>query len=239
MYHENQPGWFDSVVSTTLTSAYSISIVVDVADLEQRQQVNIEVMPLNHFMEVHQFDQMPSKVAGVVTYFSLDEEIRQMAEVLYTFRDSYIFKICWEKQAKLLAPEELEDDDTDEHEVEDILATPATIHDDIFMPCYADYKAIYTCLKNGSIKLEEVNQLFEAYKGKYEELAQDLDIMCRVDNSTDKQWIHSRVQQIEQYHELHLAVASAQIIMRVKETLCLQGDFKVLETLTEVVSDHV
>ncbi|XP_040012185.1 E3 ubiquitin-protein ligase rnf213-alpha isoform X2 [Xiphias gladius] len=230
VYHEKK------LVDIFLTMTHKLEehVTVDVADLEQRQQVNIEVMPLNHFMEVHQFDQMPSKVAGVVTYFSLDEEIRQMAEVLYTFRDSYIFKICWEKQAKLLAPEELEDDDTDEHEVEDILATPATIHDDIFMPCYADYKAIYTCLKNGSIKLEEVNQLFEAYKGKYEELAQDLDIMCRVDNSTDKQWIHSRVQQIEQYHELHLAVASAQIIMRVKETLCLQGDFKVLETLTEV-----
>ncbi|KAE8283229.1 E3 ubiquitin-protein ligase rnf213-alpha [Larimichthys crocea] len=58
--------------------------------------------------------------------------------------------------------------------------------------------------------------------------------MCKSDKSTDKQWIPIRVQQIEQYHELHLAVTSAEIIMMVKDTLCLQGDFRVLETLTEV-----
>ncbi len=215
-----------------------ISVIVDVAAMEERQHVNIEVMPLNEFMEVHQFDQISSQMAGVVTYFNLDEKIRKMAEVLYTFRDSYVFQVCWKNQAKLLAADEIRDD-PDEHEVVGITATPEIIYEDIFEPCFEDYKSIYTCLKDGSIKLEEVNQLFSAYKGRYEELAEDLDIMCRVDKSTDKQWIHSRVQQIEQYHELHLAVASAQIIKNVKETLRLQGDFKVLETLTEVVSGNV
>ena len=213
-------------------------MTVDVADMEERQQINIEIMPLNHFMEVHPFDQAPSPMAGVPTYFNLDEEIRNMAEVLFTFRDSYIFKVCWEKQAKRIVTEEMEDDNPDEHEVADIMATPQMIHDDIFDPCFADYKDIYASLKNGSITIEKVNQLFRDYKSKYEELAEDLDIMCRVDKSSDKQWIHSRVQQIEQYHELHLAVASAQIIMMVKEALHLQGDFRVLETLTEVVSGH-
>lgn len=213
-------------------------MIVDVAEMEERQKVNIEVMPLDDFMEVHGFDQLPSPMAGIVTYFNLDEDIRKMSEVLYTFKDSYLFQVCWEKQAKILANEEMEDEHEHEHVV-DIRATPDMIHDDIFVICYDDYKNIYTCLKNGSIRLEEVNKLFRNYKGKYDDLAQDLDIMCRIDKSTDKQWIHARVQQIEQYHELHLAVVSAEIIMNVKETLCLQGDFKVLETLTEVVSGKV
>ncbi|XP_078124896.1 E3 ubiquitin-protein ligase rnf213-alpha-like isoform X2 [Sander vitreus] len=230
VYHEKE------LVNVFLTMSQKLKehMTVDVADMEERQQVNIEIMPLNHFMEVHPFDQLPSAMAGVVTYFDLGEEIRNMAEVLFTFRESHIFKVCWEKHAKLLATEEMEDDNPGEHEVADIMATPEMIHGDIFEPCFADYKDIYTCLKNGSIRLEEVNQLFRDYKGKYEELALDLDIMCKIDKSTDKQWIHSRVQQIEQYHDLHLAVASAQIIMMVKETLHLQGDFRVLETLTEV-----
>lgn len=214
-------------------------MIVDFGDIKERQQVNIEVMPLNHFMEVHQLDQIPSHLAGVVTFFNLDEEIRNMAEVLYTFRDSYLFKVCWEKQAKHLAASEMEDVDPDQHDIADIMATPETIHDDIFQPCYVDYNNIYTSLKNNTITLEEVKLLFGDFKGKYEELAQDLDIMCRIDKSTDKQWIHSRVQQIEQYHELHLAVASAEIIMKVKRTLRLQGDFKVLETLAKVVSCHI
>ncbi|XP_070779019.1 E3 ubiquitin-protein ligase rnf213-alpha [Enoplosus armatus] len=230
VYHEK------ALVDILLTMSHNLEehMTVDVADMDGRQQVNIEIMLLNHFMEVHQFDQMPSDMTGVVTYFHLEKEIRNMAEVLYTFRDSYIFKVCWEKQAKLLATEEMDDDNPDERGIVDIMATSKVIHDDIFEPCFADYTDIYTRLKNGSIRLEEVNQLFRAYKGKYEELAHDLDIMCRVDKSIDKQWIHSRVHQIEQYHELHLAVTSAEIIMMVKETLLLQGDFRVLETLTEV-----
>ncbi|XP_028266969.1 E3 ubiquitin-protein ligase rnf213-alpha-like isoform X1 [Parambassis ranga] len=229
VYHEKD------LVDALLTMSHKLEehMTVDVAELEHKQ-INIEMMPLDHFMMVHEFDQLPSPMAGVVTYFSLSEEIKDMAEILYTFRDSYIFNMCWEKQAKILAAEEMEDDTPDERKVADIMATPDMIHEDIFLACFDEYKDIYTSLKNGSIKLKEVNQLFRVYKGKYTELAQELEIMCRVDNSTSRQWIHSRVQQIAQYHELHLAVESAQIIMMVKETLCLQGDFRVLETLTEL-----
>uniref|UniRef100_A0A669EGJ6 RING-type E3 ubiquitin transferase n=1 Tax=Oreochromis niloticus TaxID=8128 RepID=A0A669EGJ6_ORENI len=226
------------VCCNKLLTSISNYIIVDVAELEGNQQVNIMTTPLDHFMEVHQFDQMPSPITGIVTYFNLDEEIRNMAEELYTFSDSIVFKMCWDKQAKFLATEEMEDN-PDEHQVADIRATLQMIHDDIFIDCYNHYEDIYTRLKDGTIRLEEVNQFFKAFKGKYEDLAKDLEIMCRMKNSRDKQWINSRVQQIEQYHELHLAVTSAQVIMKVKETLGLQGDFRVLETLTEVVSGFV
>uniref|UniRef100_A0A0E9V0Y9 Uncharacterized protein n=1 Tax=Anguilla anguilla TaxID=7936 RepID=A0A0E9V0Y9_ANGAN len=73
-------------------------------------------------------------------------------------------------------------------------------------------------------------------KGKYEELRNELEIMCRTDRSEERNWIQRRVGQIEQYHEVHLAVESALVIKKVKDTLCLQGDFKVLDMLLEVVS---
>ncbi|KAM8845445.1 E3 ubiquitin-protein ligase rnf213-alpha-like isoform 2-T2 [Spinachia spinachia] len=209
-------------------------MTVDLGGMQEKQQVNIELMRLNQFMEVHPFDRMASPQAGVVTYFDLDEDIRSMAKVLSTFKDCHIFNVLWENTAKLMVPTETEDNFLNEDEGEDIILTPQMIHVDIFQPCYADYRDLYTCLKDGSIRLEEVNRFFGDYKGKYEKLAEELSIMRNVDNSPDKQWIVTRVQQIEQYHELHLAVASAQMITKVKETLCLQGDFQVLETLTGV-----
>lgn len=205
--------------------------------MEERQQVNIEVHPLNVFMEVYLLDEMVFDKMGVVTYFKLDEDTRNMAEVLHTSQESHLFKMCWEKEAKLLVADNM-NADPDMEEM-DIVATPEMIHDDIFEPSFVEYKKIHTCLKNGHITLTQVNELFGDYKGKYDELTQELEIMCRVEKSSDRQWIHARVQQIEQYHELHLAVASAEIIMMVKDTLCLQGDFRVLETLTEAVSGHV
>lgn len=220
-------------------------MTVDVDDLKRKQQIRIENMTLNYFMEVHQFDKMPSHMTGVVTYFSLGEEIRGMAEDLFSFQDSHLFKVCWEKQARQFVSEAEEEDDPDDHddnELLDLMATPEMILEEIFAPCMENYKGIYASLRDGSITLEEVNELFGAYKGKYEELKQELDLMCRLEISAhkkEKQWIHNTVQQIEQYHELHLAVTSAEIILMVKETLRLQGDFSVLETLAEVVSGHI
>lgn len=212
-----------------------IPVTVDVEEVEERQQVDIEARSLNDFMEVHQVDLLPTDKTGVVTFFQLDEEIREMAEVLYTFQDSHLFKMCWEKQAKFVAAEGMEDDDPECEEVADIMATTEVIHDEIFQPAFSNYENIYWLLKSGQITLKDVKQLFDAFKGNYEGLTEELNIMSRIEKSTDRQWIHSRVQQIEQYHELHLAVASAEIITMVKETLCLQGDFSTLKTLTEAV----
>lgn len=209
-------------------------MLVIVDEMVERQQVVIESKNLRDFMEVHQVDLLPTDNTGVVTYFQLDGKIRDMAKVLYTFQGSHLFKVCWEKVAKQVAAEEMANNSEDE-EVANIKATSEKIHERIFQPASSNYQSIYELLKGGQIKLKDINQLFGTFKGNYEGLTQELLIMNKIEERSDEQWIHSRVQQIEQYHELHLAVASAEIIMMVKETLCLQGDFRVLETLREVV----
>ncbi|XP_076122057.1 E3 ubiquitin-protein ligase rnf213-alpha-like isoform X3 [Alosa pseudoharengus] len=208
---------------------------VDVEELDQSNQIDIEIMNLNHFMEVHSFGQLSAPLAGVVTFFELNKDVREMAEVLHTFRESYIFKLCWDWQAREYTNDE---SDLEESDLEpDIVVTPEMIHDEIFQPCYSRYQQIYAQLKNGSLRLEQVDVLFKDYKGKYEDLAADLDIMCCIDPADDKRWIERKVQQIEQYHELHLAVESAQVVQMVKETLCLHGNFLVLDLLLEVTDE--
>ncbi|XP_061703162.1 E3 ubiquitin-protein ligase rnf213-alpha isoform X2 [Syngnathoides biaculeatus] len=210
------------------------NMAVDVRDMDDRRRVNIELMHLDLFMEVHPFDQLPPPMAGVVTYFKMTQDIRQMSDILYKFKDSHIFILCWKEQGKRWASENAVHDNPVEEDVQCKTLTLDELHAEIFKPCVDTYTDIYTHLKNGTIKLKQVNRLFSNYKSKYAELARDLDIMSKVDQSTDKQWIHTRVQQIEQYHELHLAVTSAEVIMAVKRTLCLEGDFTVLETLLKV-----
>ncbi|XP_030645559.1 E3 ubiquitin-protein ligase rnf213-alpha-like [Chanos chanos] len=216
-------------------------VPVDLSQLEEKHHVDTEDMDLDAFMEVHPLDQLSSPMAGVVTYFDLDKDIKSMAEYLLTYKESYIFKMCWENQAKQLVQQSKDDCESEEEEEEEepeqnvgVIATPDVVHDDIFQPCKERYKEIYASLRNGSIKLEDVDVIFKAYKSKYEELAEEIAIMCKLDPSDDRRWIQRKVQQIEQYHELHLAVESAQVVMMVKETLGLQGDFKALERLLEV-----
>lgn len=210
-------------------------MIVVVDEMVERQQVVIESEHLRDFMEVHLVDILPTDNTGVVTYFQLDGKIREMAKVLHTFQGSRLFKVCWEKVAKEVAAEEMIANNSEDEEVAKMKATSEKIHERIFQPAYSNYQSIYELLKGGQIKLKDINQLFGTFKGNYEGLTRELLIMNKIEERSDEQWIHSRVQQIEQYHELHLAVASAEMIMMVKETLCLQGDFGVLETLREVV----
>lgn len=198
-------------------------------ELELQNQENIDQMTLDEFMEVHRLDGHTSDVTGVVTYFNLCNVTRQMAFDLNAFRESLIFALCLENQAKELSHNHI---DTDEIEV----YTLDEIHSKIFQGSYDNYKRIYESLKSGTLSLEDVDSIFEVYKDKYDEMKNDLEIMCRINLSDDRRWIRRRIEQIQQYHDLHQAFDSAKVIMDVRETICPQGDFKVLQSLLDVVS---
>ncbi|XP_076843194.1 E3 ubiquitin-protein ligase rnf213-alpha isoform X2 [Brachyhypopomus gauderio] len=227
IYHENE------LVKVLITMLQKLQehVTVDYEVLEEKIQIDIDEMKLNMFMEVHAFNQISSPMAGVVTYFNLDDNVHSMAKRLHKFEKSYIFKMCWENEAKNCA--RWAEDFHEEDEEADVV-TPDVVYSDIFQPCYEKYNDIFASLKDGSMTFEEVDAIFKAYIGKYEELADDVAVMCKLDAVDDKQWIQRRIQQIEQYHELHLAVESAHVVMMVKQTLCLQGDFQVLEKLLVV-----
>ncbi|XP_036840034.1 E3 ubiquitin-protein ligase rnf213-alpha-like isoform X4 [Oncorhynchus mykiss] len=200
---------------------------VDVKELELKNQKNIDQMTLDEFMEVHRLDGQTSDVTGEVTYFNLCNATSQMAFKLNAVRESFIFAMCLEYQAKELSHKHI---DTDEIEV----YTLDVIHSKIFQGCYDNYKRIYESLKSGTLSLEDVDSIFEVYKDKYDEMKNDLEIMCRINLSDDRRWIRRRIKQIQQYHDLHQALDSAKVIMDVRETICPQGDFKVLQSLLDV-----
>ncbi len=201
---------------------------VDFEGLEGKRRNDIDEMDLDKFVDVHLLNQiLPLK--REVNYFELEDDIRSMAEVLNTFKDSYIFRMCWVNEATKFA----------EVKGTELLITPKELHSDIFTPCYNGYKNTYTGLKDGSITFKNIDVTFRDYKGKNEELAAEFAIICRLDRNDDQRWVQTRIHQIEQYHELHLAVQSAEVVKMVKEALCLGGDFEVLEKLLDTVSHHV
>ncbi|KAG5853532.1 hypothetical protein ANANG_G00026970 [Anguilla anguilla] len=204
-------------------------ITVDLEDLESKLGVTVEEKTLDEFMEVYQPDNISSEKLGVVTCFELPPGMREMAEALHMFRDSFIFNMCWKNQAKALSHS---DDIMGEMGAAPVIrASLHEIHKEVFQPCYCRYREIYDNLRSGGLTLQEVDKIFEDYTGKYDELTDDLQIMRKIDPLTDKHWIHKRVQQIEQYHELHLALQSVKVIMEAKQILCPQGDFHILDTL--------
>uniref|UniRef100_A0A8C2YVW0 RING-type E3 ubiquitin transferase n=1 Tax=Cyclopterus lumpus TaxID=8103 RepID=A0A8C2YVW0_CYCLU len=212
-------------------------VKVDFKGLDKKLHQNIEMMKLNEFMKVFTLEGQNSSTISQVTYFNLCDVTRQMASELHPIKDSTIFKMCWKNQVKELSRDQPDTDDTEHLDGNEEIYTLDLVYSKVFQSCYSKFKGLYDDLKSGELILEEIDNIFEDYKGKYEDLHKDLDIMCRTNPSDSGRWIRGRINQIQLYHDLHLAVESAKIIMEIRNTICPEGDFQVLENLLQMVSD--
>ncbi|XP_060889951.1 E3 ubiquitin-protein ligase rnf213-alpha-like [Labrus mixtus] len=208
-------------------------VKVDFKGLDEKLRQNIEMMNLNELMDVHTLDgQNSSKIE--VTYFNLCDSTRQMASELDVIKDSTIFKLCWTNQVEDLTREQSDTEDPEHLYENEEIYTLDMVYSKIFKSCFSEYKALYDGLKSGELLLEQIDSILEVYKSNYEDLQKDFNIMCRTNQSDDRKWIKTRAHQIEQYSDLHLAMESAQIIIGIRDAVCPEGDFKLLEKLLQM-----
>ncbi|XP_042198225.1 E3 ubiquitin-protein ligase rnf213-alpha isoform X2 [Callorhinchus milii] len=219
-------------------------VKVDTEELEERLKADFGSTELKQVMNVtamsNQSIPQTRPACKAVTWFHLSEQTAEMARNIHQFKDSHVFQMCWEKAAKDLsakAPADIEFSDEQEGEeelyVESSMAPSVTLDQlnaRLWEPCFTHYQSIYQKVKEGSLTFREVDEQFRDYGESYEDLKRDFEIMCKL-SPRDGQWVGKRIQQIQEYHQLHSAVKCAEIIMRAKDILSLKGNFSVLETL--------
>ncbi|XP_067403324.1 E3 ubiquitin-protein ligase RNF213 isoform X3 [Emydura macquarii macquarii] len=209
-------------VATLLDMCWKVQefIKVDIVEVEQKYHENLDSKGLAEVVDVRQLN--APRVGTLQTYYNLSPELKKMAQTMHTYKDSHIFQLCWKKAAQSTV-EEYED-------LEGQVITLFTL-DELFSPCYHEYKRLYNDLKSGELTFAEVDDTFTDFTSHYERIRTDLEIMGQLDPGDNREWIEQRIQQIQQYHELHLAFDSAKVIAKVKEGLNLSGDFRILEML--------
>lgn len=188
-------------------------------------------MNLNEFIKIPTLDGLTSPATPNVTYFNLSKKTHEMASKLHANKDSTIFKMYWTNQV-----EKLSKDKSDINNTEEEVYTLDQVYTYIFESCYTNYERLYDSLKTGELLLEEIDSIFEVYKGRYEDLKKDIHIMCRINSSDDRRWIRGRVNQIQQYQDVHLALETSKIIMDIKQLICPAGKFEDLGPLLQMVN---
>lgn len=216
----------------------SFKSTVDFEGLDKKLEQNFELMNLNDFLKVQTVDGQTSSTIEKVTYFNLCDVTRQMASELLDIKDSSIFKMCWRIQVEELSRDQPDTEDTEHLDENEETYTLEHVYRTFFQSCYVKYKELYDSLKSGEVLLEEIDSIVDIYKENYDELQKDLDIMCRMNQSDNRKWIKGTMSQIQHYHDLHLAMESAKIIMDIRNMLCPEGDFTILEKLLQMVHLH-
>ncbi|XP_078510203.1 E3 ubiquitin-protein ligase RNF213 isoform X2 [Lissotriton helveticus] len=204
-------------------------IKVDTGEVTQLHLADVGNKQLDDMVNVKLLDSMSESEVFMVTYYNLSDEVMEMAKQLCEFKDSHIFCLCWEREAKAIGGEDEEDQDQE--------LTLQELKYELFDSCFEQYKDIYQNLQSGKLSFRVVDDIFRGFKDSYKELKEELQIMHHLDLEDKGDWIDFRVQQIEQYHQLHLAIDSARVIAKVKKELKLSGDFRTLRTLLQFADD--
>ncbi|XP_069511290.1 E3 ubiquitin-protein ligase RNF213 isoform X2 [Ambystoma mexicanum] len=213
--------WVDSLLK--MCRNVEDTMKVDTGDLERIHFSDLGMKAMDEIVEVKLLGSPNVSAVVAVTYYNLCPDDKEMAEQLHNFKDSGIFNLCWEREARFIV-DEAEDNPNGELTLEEL-------NDNLFYPCFKQYQDIYKNLVSGELTFKVVDDIFKSYKDHYEELTKELRMMCCLAPTDHGKWVDLRVQQIEQYYQLHLAIDSAKVIAEVKKELNLSGDFKILETL--------
>uniref|UniRef100_A0A8C5IPF6 RING-type E3 ubiquitin transferase n=1 Tax=Junco hyemalis TaxID=40217 RepID=A0A8C5IPF6_JUNHY len=169
-------------------------------------------------------------------FYSLSPELKEFVHKMHSFKDSLIFQQFWEEAAQKAgeeyvcdSPEEDEEEDEDEEEIAPELDLDEVLNS-VIRPCFDSYAMLYDDLRSGTLTLSAVDRTFQEFTNHPEDLRVELNTICGLQPAEDRGWVDLRVQQIQQYHEMHLTLDAAKIIAHVKESLGLSGDFKKLES---------
>ncbi|XP_051851384.1 E3 ubiquitin-protein ligase RNF213 [Antechinus flavipes] len=196
-------------------------IKVDFGDIEKKHLEDVSGKRMDEAVTVR-LPHSPA-VREYKTYYKLKSWLLEMARTVDYLKDSYVFQVCWEKEAQSLGG----NDDNSEM----LILNLENVYDVLYSPCHRRFHRLYKDLKSGDLTFADVHSVFKNFVNKYDDLTKDLKIMCRLDPDDKQDWINKRVGQIKEYHHLHLAVDSAKVICKVKEDLGLSGDFSVLQIL--------
>uniref|UniRef100_A0A803VP92 RING-type E3 ubiquitin transferase n=1 Tax=Ficedula albicollis TaxID=59894 RepID=A0A803VP92_FICAL len=174
----------------------------------------------------------------LVTFYSLSPELKKFVHKMHFFKDSMIFQQFWQEAAQKAGKEyecEYPEDEEDEEEMVPDLDLDDVL-DSMIRPCFDSYAMLYDDLRSGCLTLAAVDRIFKEFSNHPEDLRAELDTICGLQPAEDRAWVEQRVQQIQQYHEMHLTFDAARIIAQVKDSLGLSGDFSILENLLHIVS---
>ncbi|KAK2528363.1 Rnf213 [Columba guinea] len=209
------------------------SVQVDVGEVESQHSQDLSSKRLNAVVDV---EKRPPR-----TYYSLSPELKECAQKMHSLKDSLIFLRFWEEAAQRAGEEcggSEEEFGSLEEEAEDDDDVSILDLDNVFSclisPCFVSYEMLYDELRSGSLTLSAVDRIFQEFTNHPEDIKTELNIICKLRPEEDRDWVDQRVQQIQQYYEMHLTFDAAKIIASVKESLNLSGDFSVLEHLLDI-----
>ncbi|XP_041937940.1 E3 ubiquitin-protein ligase rnf213-beta isoform X4 [Alosa sapidissima] len=203
--------------------------------LEQRHRgVDLESTRLNQLVSVQPFNlhKLCEQVASrVVLWYRLEPEVLQMAREMSEVGDSSLLLSYWEEEAKSIKSWASSD--------RPVTLTLSYVCDEVWEPCFNGLRQLGLSIADSSVTFEELNRTLERAgdQGDGAKIQKELvllECMLVTHEGLQSGWAEQRLPQIQQYRQLQDASESACVIMDIRDSLQLTGDFGQIHCLTQL-----
>ena len=195
--------------------------LVNVEELEQRTRQDIRHGQLRDLCISED-----GKIKEI--YFKLDPNLEHAICSICDICPSFLFQFYWKKHFSHL-------EDTLLHQG---IVSPSQVIESVWGPVQDALKEIVDNLISGKISLRHVAFIFKDYAGRSDLLYKEMSLVSQIIGSQQnpETWIKNTVEKINLFFSLQEHCNKATCILRIGETLNLQGDFSLFRDIAQQVS---
>ena len=209
----------------------NLLLAVDLAFLKTKALQDVSSIQIQHLCQRKDDNQID------ITFFKLPPAVKEVLSTLRRVQKSVTFQDLWTKYGnKAQAARRNDESRKQQLSLSDVV-------ENVWKPAFKFWNQRVASVKDGTISLEDVDELFEGYRDRREELEEELSCMFEVSTKQTftstkelKPTVATRVVQIQRYQQLHQHVNAADTIWKFKGAMAFTGDFKVVEDLRNQVS---
>ncbi|KAK9965830.1 hypothetical protein ABG768_004896 [Culter alburnus] len=209
--------------------------VPEVSSLEDLLKTNLQEEALDKLVEVQTYfskNDLNKNNTRQVLFFTSNLQVQNMAREMYEVKTSNILLHLWREKATeylMPGPQLLSLDFTE-------------VCERIWRPCLTDFLDLGERIAIGETCFKEVDQALKwcGDQGEGDRLKKEFTLMAsmlKTHHSLEENWPEHRLNQIQEYRRLNHAAESAEVILKIKDRLGLQGDFSHIHCLTQVRDD--
>ena len=186
----------------------------------------------NDFAVKDLFAEITDSSQPVCIYFTVKDVPNELLKYLYIMGNKYrndLFDSCWRER----------------HKQCNNLSTFMEVHEEVCMHVLDECKEILLSLEQKTMTLENVDKYFKKFQEP--DLESNLNKLCQgmqqcfpdSELKPANQWVHTAVVHIQEYKKINSYLNVATIVLGLKKSMNLTGDFTVIDTLAQQVSGYI
>lgn len=210
--------------------------------LEAQHSADLHAVSLNKLVLVHVID-AKRKLQNIgpppVLWYKISMNVLKMSSEMHKLHHSNLILSSWVKRAASVAASRFPASPP-------VQLTLTQISESIWTPLLEEFLHIGVSIAEANIRFRKLDQMLEdsGDQGDGKLLEKELDLMSEVISTAggvtaEKNWVQTRLRQIQEYRQLHDAAAAASAVLRIAQRMGLSGNFSEISSLRQLVTNQM